>query len=290
MLAVKKNFLWRDLRLTYYDNELNSERVWLLAHANGYAALCYRFYWNKLHRSGVRVVALDFAGHGFSEGTLKFRNWNFYRDQLAALAEHLSLRNIVGLGHSMGGASLLRFAAHKPEHFTAVVALDPTLLYWPALLYMAILPAPIAVRARQRRSLFESRQKAGKILRRTPSFAAWSDEAFAGYLEACFRDSPNGGVELSCSPELEAKNFQSPGMLSLRQYSRLKTPVHFILPDPSDVCPVARARQLARKNPQSTVQQLKNFGHLFPFTRQEETWQLITKLPGDLLPHRRRRR
>ncbi|MCS6984067.1 MAG: alpha/beta hydrolase [Leptospiraceae bacterium] len=282
------SFSFHGLKLVYYDNGLAGE-PFLLTHANGYCAMAYQFYIQKLTERGVRVVALDFAGHGLSEGTLKFRNWNFYRDQVLALVEHLSLQNIVGLGHSMGGAALMRAAALNPRKFRAIIALDPTLLFWMALIFMVFFRAPLAKAAGARRSYFPSREVLERFLRRTMPYRNFSPEALRGYLQFGFQ-AVGTGYRLSCSSELEAKNYMTVGTFSLCQYKRLETPVHFILPQKSEVCPLRRAQKIAQKIPGSTVVSHQDFEHLFPFTHPKECWELITTRPGVLLPPPRLKR
>lgn len=276
-----KFFKFRNVDLAYYDSG-GKGPVWLLTHGNGFSAACHQFYFNKLKKAKQRVVALDFAGHGLSESTLDFQNWDFYRDQIAALIDHLKLSDVIGFGHSMGAAALMRAAAIQPQKFKVIIALDPTLLRWWSVIYTAILEPPISKYAKKRREVFVSREKAGKLLRRTPTFASWSDESFDGYLQSCFRDQSDGSVKLSCSAELEAKNFRSQGAFSLLGYRRLKVPIHFILPINSEVCPTGRARQIMKNNTSSTLVIDERFAHTFPFTHPNETWEYITKLRGGL--------
>lgn len=277
-------FHFGKLKLAYYDiGPKKQKKVWILAHANGYCSKAYQYYIQKLKETGVRIVALDFAGHGLSEGTLDFRNWDFYRDQLIALMDYLNLPPVVGLGHSMGGACLLRIAAKFPERFHAIVALDPTFLFWRALLYMVFFPAPLAKSALKRNNFFKSAELVDRFLKRTPPYLKFSKEARDGYRDCGFLVEKEGYV-LATSPQLEAKNYNSVGTFSLLQYRKIQTPVHFILPKKSRVCPLNKAKKIVQKNPKSTIEILPYEEHLFPFIYPQEVFQLITTKLGDLLP------
>lgn len=71
---------------------------------------------------GLRVVALDFRGHGLSEHRDTYGYADYERD-LFGLLDFLGLDGIVVAGHSLGGYVALAAAA-RDERIRAVVALD----------------------------------------------------------------------------------------------------------------------------------------------------------------------
>jgi pimeloyl-ACP methyl ester carboxylesterase len=106
IIFKRKFFIFQNLNLSYLDSETQSEQIILITHANGYSAECYSYLIEAL-RDKYRVIALDFAGHGQSESFYDFTSWDFLRDQILALIEHEKLGNIISIGHSMGGSSVL---------------------------------------------------------------------------------------------------------------------------------------------------------------------------------------
>src|SRR5260370_4361588 len=52
---------------------------------------------------GYRVIAHDRRGHGRSSQTGDGHDMDHYADDLAALTEHLNLKNAIHVGHSTGG-------------------------------------------------------------------------------------------------------------------------------------------------------------------------------------------
>src|SRR5215468_10870095 len=60
-------------------------------------------------RQGYRVIAHDRRGHGRSSQTWDGNEMNTYADDLAALAEHLDLRDAIHVGHSTGGGEVARY-------------------------------------------------------------------------------------------------------------------------------------------------------------------------------------
>ena len=72
-----------------------------------------------LGQHGFRVIAHDRRSHGRSEQTWDGNDMDTYADDLAALIEHLGLRETVLVGHSTGGGEVAHYIG---RHGTARVA------------------------------------------------------------------------------------------------------------------------------------------------------------------------
>ena len=64
---------------------------------------------------GYRVIAHDRRGHGRSTQSDGGHDMDHYADDLAALTDHLDLRNAVHVGHSTGGGEVVRYIARHGE-------------------------------------------------------------------------------------------------------------------------------------------------------------------------------
>ena len=64
---------------------------------------------------GYRVVAADRRGHGRSGQVSGGHDMDHYADDLAAVTEHLDLRDAVHVGHSTGGGEVVRYLARHGE-------------------------------------------------------------------------------------------------------------------------------------------------------------------------------
>src|ERR1700754_4736663 len=62
-------------------------------------------------RQGFRVIAADRRGHGRSSQTEDGNDMDHYAADLAALTEHLDLRDAIHIGHSTGGGEVARYVA-----------------------------------------------------------------------------------------------------------------------------------------------------------------------------------
>ena len=72
---------------------------------------------------GFRVVAHDRRGHGRSSQVGDGHDMDHYADDLAAVTEHLNLKNAVHIGHSTGGGEVVRYIARHGESRVAKAVL-----------------------------------------------------------------------------------------------------------------------------------------------------------------------
>jgi non-heme chloroperoxidase len=62
-----------------------------------------------LGQNGYRVIAHDRRGHGRSDQTWDGNHMDTYADDLAAVIDHLNLKDAVMVGHSTGGGEVTRY-------------------------------------------------------------------------------------------------------------------------------------------------------------------------------------
>ena len=74
-------------------------------------------------KQGFRVIAHDRRGHGRSEQTDGGHDMDHYAADLAALTEHLDLREAIHVGHSTGGGEVTRYVARHGEGRVAKAAI-----------------------------------------------------------------------------------------------------------------------------------------------------------------------
>jgi len=89
--------------------------------------MCDRTFWDAqvpVLAKQYRTLAIDLPGHG--SATDERADWNVaaYGADVAGLIEALDLRNVVLVGHSMGGPVSLRAAALSGDRVLGIVAVD----------------------------------------------------------------------------------------------------------------------------------------------------------------------
>ena len=72
---------------------------------------------------GYRVIAHDRRGHGRSTQTGDGHDMDHYADDLAAVTEHLDLKDAIHVGHSTGGGEVVHYLARHGESRVAKAAL-----------------------------------------------------------------------------------------------------------------------------------------------------------------------
>ncbi|EPG68254.1 alpha/beta fold hydrolase [Leptospira wolffii] len=269
----RKTFQFNGIRLSYIDSETPGKNTILIAHANGFSAACYSYLIRRLSPEN-RVLALDFCGHGESEPSLDWKNWFFFRDQILTLIEKENLKDVVGIGHSLGGASLLLASYQKPNLFRKIFVMDPVVLNFPVILATFFIGNPLAKGALKRRREFKDLNIVRKAYRKSPTFARWAEEPFEDYLSSCLKEE-NGKLVLCCPPELEAKIFNSVHWKSLLQYGRISSEVHITIPKDYEVCSPKAARRIVKGNPNSSLEIWPGTNHFFPFEEPDKTYERI---------------
>lgn len=85
---------------------------------------------------GYRVVAHDRRGHGRSSQVSDGHDMDHYAADVAAVVEHLDLRNAIHIGHSTGGGEAARYVARHGKGRTAklvlIGAVPPIMVKTPA--------------------------------------------------------------------------------------------------------------------------------------------------------------
>ena len=83
----------------------------------------WEFQIPSLVDEGFRCIAYDRRGHGRSDWPWNGYDYDTLADDLAALIEHLDLRNVTLVGHSMGGGEVIRYLSRHGSSRVAQIAL-----------------------------------------------------------------------------------------------------------------------------------------------------------------------
>ncbi len=245
----------------------------LLHHANGFCAAIWSQVAGGL-REHFRVFAMDARGHGDStkpEGVGAYR-WSHFAADAGEVADRLRREHgplALGLGHSLGGSALMLAAIAEPARFERLVLVDPIVM--PEGVREGEPPGrgpSLAEGARQRRSVFETRQQARERWAEKEFFADWTPEAREIYLAEGLADRADGRVELKCPREVEAMIFEGgPGVDVMARAPELRTPA-LVLWAKGGNFSRAHFEKLASRMQRACVR-TADAGHLIPMERPE---------------------
>jgi pimeloyl-ACP methyl ester carboxylesterase len=172
------------------------------AHATGFHGRC----WDRIARAfpGRRRLALEFRGHGRSSKAAPPCSWTWFSEDVRAVIDQYGIRAAIGIGHSMGGHSLVSAAAARPDAFAALLLIDPVIR---APEDYSAAPPDSSFILKRRARWDSSQQMLDRFRERTP-FRFWDPEVLRDYCEFALLPDADG-FSLACPPPLEAAIYAS---------------------------------------------------------------------------------
>jgi pimeloyl-ACP methyl ester carboxylesterase len=158
----------------------------------------------------ARCMAPDLRGHGHRPATARREDLGVaaQSEDVIALLDDAGIERTAALGHSYGGAVLLKAAIDHPDRF------GPLLLHEPALGNPLDPPEEAEARGRayqgkvgNRRSQWASADEMYDHLRSWRPYGEFADEFLRALVRSGSRPTEGGGVELACDPATEAELF-----------------------------------------------------------------------------------
>lgn len=245
-----------------------------IAPANGFPPQTYLPMLRGLSAKYRVVCCPPRALWGDQAPPAELRDWRMVADDLLAAFERWRLRDIVAVGHSLGGIASLLAVLQEPARFKALAMLDPVMLMPDALAWFKSMidngsasQSPLIQAAMRRRRHFVSREQAFQRFRAKSSFADWTDAALRLYVEHGLRARADGpGFELTWTIEWEIYYYSTiyqPIWQVLHQLDGL-LPILMIRGENSDTF-TEESLHLARSTLRSAeLVTLEGQGHLFP--------------------------
>ena len=111
----------KNLTISYFDTHTeNTPLLFLHGHcscANTFVQVAEAF------KSRYRIIRMDQRGHGWSGHSADYSR-EAYIDDIRCLVEMLGLRDVILVGHSLGGVNAYQFSARYPQYVKALVVED----------------------------------------------------------------------------------------------------------------------------------------------------------------------
>ncbi|MHA2003396.1 MAG: alpha/beta fold hydrolase [Candidatus Thorarchaeota archaeon] len=127
--SVLPLFSYGDLRLYFQDSDKREDKTRGLPVVFVHGAGSSRRTWHlqtEAFESMHRVIAPDLSGHGESDAGPDDVSIEEFASELAALVEHLDLRDFVLVGHSMGGGVAMAYTLNKEYRRPLAITLVDT--------------------------------------------------------------------------------------------------------------------------------------------------------------------
>lgn len=254
-------------------------------HANGYPPACYLPLIDLL-RSEHRVSSMHLRPLWPHSRPNEIGAWTPLTDDFLLFLDEQKVSPVVAVGHSMGAIISLRTALRRPDHFRALIMIDPVLFpprFIAAYNVVKVVGLgarliPVMAGALKRRRHFDDLESLFQAYRRKSVFRYFSDGSLRAYVDGITRPSPNGGYELVYSPEWEARIYQTGVWRDMDLWwglPNLRVPTLIIRGAESDTFLPRAAERVKRIRPDTTLVTLEHSTHLVPLERPQETHQAI---------------
>ena len=189
---------------------------------------------------------------------------------------------VIGVGHSLGGVLTLYAAVKRPDLFSRVILIDPTMLS-PKLLWQIRLLKIFGLDARKRlidgalkrKRSWESAEAVYDHFRGRGLFKNWSDDIVEAYVDSMTGPSKNGGVELIYPPEWEAQIYKTIPTDVWKFAKLLQQPTMVIRGETSNTFTADSEKAFRKVNPQAVFKVVQGAGHLVTQEKPEEVGKLI---------------
>lgn len=255
----------------------------VFAHANGFTGASYRTLLDPLEER-FELHPLVRLAHDplYPVG----RNWLALRDEYLAEIDAIA-RPVIAVGHSMGGVLSIMAAVQSPQHFHAVVALDPPLLLGRDAWMLKFAKAARFVdrvtpagKTLKRRDHWPSREAMAQSLRRRALFRGFTEAAMEDYVTGATEIDDSGAARLVFAPQTEAAVFRHLPDHLTAVLRRLSVPLTVIAGESSDLLTPTRRRSLARLGVRVCC---VPGGHMFPFEYPDLARRAIVDAIGDMM-------
>ncbi len=234
----------------------------LLVHATGFCAGVWAPLAAELE--GTRRVALDVRGHGRSGVPTDGMHWDLTAADVLAVVDEYRLVHPFGVGHSMGGASLVLAEQARPGTFRGLWIYEP-IIFPPSMVTSGHPGNPLADGARRRRAEFPSADAAYDNYAVKAPLSDLSPAALAAYVRDGFEERPDGTVRLRCRPEVEAATYEMGGVHhAFDHLGEVRCPVTVVRGTDRVPGPASFASQIAKALPDGRLEGHAELGHFGP--------------------------
>ncbi|KAA3638771.1 MAG: alpha/beta hydrolase [Armatimonadetes bacterium] len=251
----------------------------LFAHAAGFC----KELWNPIittltDRIGpLGTLSVDTRGHGASTP----HPGPFDPPSIACDLVHLLDgidHQIVGVGHSSGGAAIARTEVLRPGTFSRMVLIEPIILPPP----YERRESPLSRMATKRRRRFPSPEAASKRFARGP-FGSWDPKVLDLYIEYGF-DHTADGVTLRCEPNVEAEIYREGLNNDTWEYvPQITCPVTIVAGETSDSHQDPYLSALVERFADVELVIAKGYGHLVPMESPALIADIIAERVGSVV-------
>ncbi len=249
----------------------------LFSHATGFHGRVFDPIASELVATH-HCVTFDYRGNGDSTLPINWSvRWSAFGDDALAVARVAAINGpVIGVGHSMGGSALVMAALREPDLFRALILFEP-IIFPPRESEPNDDRNYMAEGARKRRTTFASFDDALANYAAKPPLNVLHPDALSAYVNFGFSHQPDGAVTIKCSPEHEARTYETGGLHETwSQLSKLTIPTWVISGEnegPASIAPL-----ISTAIPGSHFIKFDDLGHFGPMQDPQRFISLIRQV------------
>lgn len=182
------------------------------AHANAYPPGCYRQFLGEL-ATDYEVVAMHHRPLWSDMPAEELETWQLFADDLIRFFDQRGLRQVIGVGHSLGAVATMLAAAQRPELFRLLVLIDPVFMppdileqYWATSMEVRY-QFPLVQSAVHRSDQWADQQTLFDRYRQKSVFARFSDETLWDFVRSGTVATDDGQIRLAFPKAWEARIY-----------------------------------------------------------------------------------
>jgi pimeloyl-ACP methyl ester carboxylesterase len=246
----------------------------VLLHATGFLGRIYAPIASALTRIG-HVYSYDQRGHGDSSTAPDGQyDWQRTMDDLAGFITTMGFRGVRAFGHSAGATAIGSLACERPDLISRAVLAEPVVFESPSAPELGWRD-PFMTRTLKRRRLFDSIDAMFANFDNKPPYNTWDKGMLRDYCEFGTRVNAEGKRELKCTPEIEARFYEtSRDFDGLGRIVRAQVPMLVLFGERSDSLGKTLSGTIASKLTKGRVLNIADTGHFMPMEKPGEIAQM----------------
>lgn len=240
----------------------------VIVHATGFLARVYDQIATALRDIG-HVLAYDQAGHGDSDPLPPDAiSWYRTADELEAFLLAMNLAGVRAFGHSAGATAIATVAARRPDLISRAMLVEPVIIDPDDPRER---PNDLYDRTLKRKPSFDSFDAMYANFSAKPPYSAWRSDVLRAYCEHGSRAEPDGRRTLKCTPETEARLYQTARDFDgLSRFLALTIPALILFGGASDSPGIDFGDRIENDAPNRRTMTLPGRGHLAPMEAPDE--------------------
>ena len=258
-----------------------SGRLLHFAHANSYPPRVYDQFLSSLADS-YHVVAIEQRPLWPGAAPEALESWSELGEDLLHLCEQEGWRDLIGVGHSLGGVATLYAALRRPALFRALVFIEPVFLPPEVLAEVGadedgsrVHLSDLVESALERRDRWPNRRAAFDRYRKKEVFRRWSDESLRDYIRYGTKAVAGDQIGLRYRKEWEARIYSLVPTDIWQMIPRLTQPTLAIRAADSDTLLPSAWQLWQRLQPEAHFVTLPDVSHLAPMEKPDLVAQRV---------------